>query len=323
LRHTSLAVQGAGRVNIAEHFLDDRVTHAFWDNAAQPRLEIEPGDTVIIECQEATDGQITPNSTAEIIGDLNFDRIHALSGPIFVQGAQPGDVLEIEILDMQHKGWGWSAHLPGFGLLAEDFDFPYLQHWQIEGDCCRSDQLPDVSVPFEPHPGCVGVAPQEPGRLDTIPPRFNGGNVDIRDMVIGSTIFMPVFAEGALFSTGDCHAAQGQGEVCGTGIESPMTVTMRFDVRKEMNLRELQLQRPSPMSKMDASGYHITTAHGPDLMENAKNALRYMIDWLESAHGLSRSQAYILCGAIADMKISQIVDAPNWIVSAHIPLSVF
>jgi acetamidase/formamidase len=308
---------------MAEHVLDDSVTHAFWDQSLEARLEIEPGDTVVIECQEATGSQITPDAPNDILIDLDFSRIHALTGPIFIKGALPGDALEIEILDMKHKGWGWSAHLPGFGLLAEDFDFPYLQHWQLDGDRCYSEPLPGIVLPYEPHPGCVGVAPQEPGRLDTIPPRFNGGNVDIRDMTIGSTIWLPVLVEGALFSTGDCHAAQGQGEVCGTGIESPMTVTMRFNLRKEMGIREIQLQRPSPMSKTDSMGYHITTAHGPDLMENAKNSLRYMIDWLELTHGVTRSGAYILCGAVADLKISQVVDAPNWIVSAHIPLSIF
>ena len=308
---------------MTEHYLDDNVTHAFWDQSIEPRLEIAPGDTVVIECQEATGGQITPDSESDIVARLDSSRIHALTGPIFVKGARPGDVLEIDIVDMQHKGWGWSAHLPGFGLLADDFGFPYLQHWNLQGDRCFSDPMPGITLPYEPHPGCVGVAPQEPGRLHTTPPRFNGGNVDIRDMTIGSKIWMPVFVEGALFSTGDCHAAQGQGEVCGTGIESPMTVTMRFNVRKDMSLREIQLQRPSPMSQADNSGHHITTAHGPDLMENARNALRYMIDWLEQSHGLTRSQAYILCGAVADLKISQIVDLPNWIVSAHIPLSIF
>jgi acetamidase/formamidase len=147
--------------------------------------------------------------------------------------------------------------------------------------------------------------------------------MDVRDMTIGCKLWMPVLVEGALFATGDCHSAQGQGEVCGTGIESPMTVTMRLNVRKDMSIREVQLQRPSPVSRLDSAGYHITTAHGPDLLENARNALRYMIDWLAAYHRLSRSQAYILCSVVADLKISEIVDAPNWIVSMHMPLSIF
>ncbi len=134
---------------------------------------------------------------------------------------------------------------------------------------------------------------------------------------------MPVLVEGALFGTGDCHAAQGQGEVCGTGIESPMVVTMRFNVRKNMNIREVQVQRPAVTSQLASRGYHITTAHGPDLLKNAQNALRYMIDWLAAEQNLSRSQAYILCSVAGDLKISEIVDAPNWIVSMHMPLSLF
>ena len=248
--------------------------------------------------------------------------MHALTGSIAIDGAKIGNTLEVEILDMQHKGWGWTGHIPGFGLLQEDFDFAYIHHWQLEGEKCHFG-AGNIVLPFEPFPGCVGVAPAEPGRLNTVPPRFNGGNVDIRDLVVGSVFWLPVLADGALFSTGDCHAAQGQGEVSGTGIESPMTVTMRFDLRRDLAVRELQLRRPSPMTKTDSAGWHITTAHGPDLMQNAKNAVRYMIEWLTQNRSLTESQAYCLCSVAGDLKISEIVDAPNWIVSFHMPLSIF
>ncbi len=307
---------------MAEHHLDDSVTQPFWDNSVEPRLEIASGDTVVIECAEPA-GQVTPEWTANDLAQADRTKIHALTGSIFVGGAQPGDVLEVEILDMAHKGWGWTGFMKGFGLLAEDFDSHYLHHWRLEGSWCESTEVPSLRIPFEPHPGCMGVAPLEPGRLDTVPPRLNGGNMDVRDMTIGSTVWMPVFVDGALFSTGDCHSAQGQGEVCGTGIESPMTVTMRFHVRKDFSLKEVQLRRPSPLSKLDGAGFHITTAHGPDLMENAKNAVRYMIDWLTEHHGLDRGQAYVLCSVAGDLKISEIVDAPNWIVSMHMPLAIF
>ena len=306
---------------MTEHYLDDSITQPFWDNSVTPRLAIDPGDTVVIECAEPV-GQMTPDSNAEDLAELDFSKVHALTGSIHINGAAAGDTLEIEILDMRHKGWGWTGHIPGFGLLQEDFDFAYIHHWALDGDNCNFG-LNGIRLPFEPFPGCVGVAPAESGRLDTIPPRFNGGNVDVRDLVIGSTFWLPVLADGALFSTGDCHSAQGQGEVCGTAIESPMTVTMRFNIRKDLSIRELQIRRPSPMTATDSQGYHITTAHGPDLFENAKNALRYMIEWLVRNRGLNESQAYCLCSAAGDLKIAEIVDAPNWIVAMHMPLSIF
>lgn len=306
---------------MTEHYLDDSVTQPFWDNSIAPRLVINPGDTVVIECAEPT-GQVTPDWKADDLNHLDFSKIHALTGSIYVNGAEPGDALEVELLDLKHKQWGWTGHIAGFGLLADDFPFPYIHHWHLAGSECHFG-VQDITLPFEPFPGCVGVAPAESGRINTIPPRQNAGNVDIRDLTIGSTLWLPVLVKGALFATGDCHSAQGQGEVCGTGIESPMTVTMRFNVRKNSKIKELQCQRPSPMTKTDSRGYHITTAHGPDLMENAKNAVRYMIAWLVETHKLTASQAYLLCSVAGDLKISEIVDAPNWIVSMHFPLSIF
>jgi acetamidase/formamidase len=234
----------------------------------------------------------------------------------------PGDTLQVEVLGMDHKGWGWNGHLQGFGLLAEDFDFAYIHHWDLKGTECHFG-VKDIVVPFEPFFGTMGVAPAESGRIDTIPPRANAGNVDIRSLGPGATVWLPVLVEGALFACGDCHGAQGDGEVCGTGIESPMRTSIRLSVRKDLAVRELQFQARSPLSRTDTQGYHATTAHGPDLMENAKNAVRHMVDWLEAMHGLTRSQAYSLCSVAADLRISEIVDAPNWIVSAYMPLSIF
>lgn len=307
---------------MTEHYLDDSVVHAFWDNAYPARLEIDPGDTVVFECREAVDGQVTPESGHDAVSNLDFSRIHPLTGPIFVKDSRPGDVLEVDILRMEHKGWGWNGHLPGFGLLADDFDYPYVQHWRLEGDSCFFMDSDKVEVPFEPFCGVMGVAPKEEGRFTTIPPRFNGGNIDIRGLTIGAKLFIPVMVEGALFSTADCHSAQGDGEVTGTGIETPMTVTLRFNLRRDLSLTELQFTTPSPLTKADSQGYYCTTAHGEDLYFNSQNAVRYMIDWLVDNHAFSRSQAYCLCSVAGDLKISEIVDAPNWIVSFYMPLSV-
>jgi acetamidase/formamidase len=306
---------------MAEHYLDGSVTQPFWDNAVEPRLEIESGDTVSFDCPEPC-GQVTPQWTDDDLANIRFDPIHALVGSVYVRGAEPGDALQVEILDMEHKNWGWSGHLKGFGLLAEDFDFAYIHHWELDGDVCRFG-AGEVQVPFAPFCGTMGVAPRQPGRLDTIPPRENGGNIDICHLVPGSTAWLPVLVKGALFACGDCHSAQGSGEVCGTGVESPMLATLRLRVRKDLSIKELQFQTRSPLTRLDTAGYHATTAHGPDLMEDSKNAVRAMIDWVVANHGLTRSQAYLLCSAAADLHISEIVDAPNWIVSAYMPLSIF
>ena len=307
---------------MAEHYLDDSVVHAFWDNSYPARVEIESGDTVVFECREALDNQVTPQSGSEALANVDFGRVHPLTGPVFVKGARPGDTLEVEIVKLQHKGWGWNGFLPGFGLLASDFNYPYVQHWQLEGASCAFRDSDKVEVPYEPFCGVMGVAPQESGRLTTIPPRWNAGNLDIRGLTIGARAFFPVWVEGALFSTADCHSAQGDGEVTGTGIETPMTVTLRFKVRSDISVKELQFFTPSPLTKTDTKGYYCTTAHGPDLFTNSQNAVRYMIEWLQANHGLSREQAYCLCSVAGDLKISEIVDAPNWIVSCYMPLSV-
>lgn len=308
---------------MAEHHLDASTVHAFFDRDHPARLTVDPGDTVTFECKDASDGQIAPGDGVGAYVSVDGSRVHALTGPVAVHGAQPGDTLVVEVLELRHHGWGWSGFRPdGIGLLADEFDAPFLQHWRLEGDRCAFADSDAVEVPFEPFCGVMGVAPAEPGRLHTAPPRINGGNLDIRGLTVGATAYLPVLAPGALFSTGDAHAAQGDGEVCGTGIEAPMTVTMRFGLRKDLRVRELQFRTPSPLTRTDSHGYYATTAHGPDLYRGAQDAVRAMVDWLEGEHGLPREQAYVLCSVAADLKISEVVDAPNWIVSCYLPLSV-
>lgn len=309
------------------HRLDDSRPHAFWDNSLPPRLRIRPGDTVVFETLEASAGQITPDSVDEDLRKLSFDPIHPLTGPVHVEGAELGDTLEVEVIRLRHKGWGWNAVIPGFGLLADDFPDPYLHHYRLGRTHC--DFGLGIRIPFEPFCGVMGVAPRDPGRLNTIPPRENAGNMDIRHLTAGTRVLFPVLFPGALFSCGDCHSAQGDGEVNGTGIESPMTVTLRFRLHKNMNTPEVRFFTPAgkKLTVADEGGYFVATAHGPDLFENARNAIRYVIDYLGSApaevgFALPRAQAYCLCGAAVDLKISEIVDAPNWIVSAYLPLGI-
>ncbi len=307
---------------MAEFFLDDQVVHAYWDNSLRPRLIVRPGDTITVECRDASDGQIGPHDDESVLAETDFSRIHPLTGPIVVEGASPGDSLEIEILDLQHKGWGWNAIRPGFGLLKEDFSEPYLHHWKmIEGRCLFRDGSEGVEIPFRPFCGVLGVAPHSPGRFDTTPPRKVGGNLDIKSLGPGATLWLPVEVPGALFSVGDCHAAQGDGEVCGNGIEAPMMVTVRLNLRRGEALpRPHFLAPPTPMSE---SEYYATTAHGPDLYENAKLAIRQMIDHIHKEYALSENEAYILCSVAVDLRISQIVNEPDWLVSAYLPVGIF
>ena len=305
------------------HHLDDSQPHAFWDCEYPPRIAIKSGDTVVFETQEASANQITPASGDDAVRTLSFDPIHPLTGPVYVQGAELGDGLEVEIVGFKHKGWGWNAVIPGFGLLGEEFSEPYLHHYKLGRTHCEFRK--DIKIPFEPFCGVMGVAPREPGRLTTIPPRENGGNIDIRHLTAGTRVIFPVLTPGALFSCGDCHAAQGDGEVNGTGIESPMTVTLRFKVLKGAKVPELRFVTPpgKMLTATGEDGYYVATAHGPDLFKDAQQAVRYVMDYLMAEHNMTRAQAYCLCGAVVDLKISEIVDAPNWIVSAYLPLSIF
>lgn len=308
-------------IKVTAYHLDDSDPHPFWDNTLPPRVRIEPGDTVTFETLEGT-GQVTPATHSEALADLSPVLIHPLNGPVYVEGAKPGDTLEVEVVALEHKGWGWNGVIPGFGLLRDEFQEPYIHHYELHGDECifRSD----IRIPFEPFCGVMGVAPDTPGRLDTTPPRRNAGNVDIRHLSAGARVYLPVLVEGALFSCGDCHAAQGDGEVNGTGIESPMTVTLRFHLRKGESIPELRFKTATnaPLTRADR-GYFVTTAHGPDLFADSQQAIRYMLDYLKSRYAVTREQAYCLCGAAVDLRISEIVDEPNWIVSAYLPLSIF
>jgi acetamidase/formamidase len=311
---------------MAEHAIEKGRVHFKWDRDNPPVIEIEPGDVVHCETDEVTDGQIREGDPASKLAEIDFDRLYPLAGPIFVKGAQSGDALEVEILELRPLEWGWAGILPGLGLLAEDFNEPYIRHFDLRNG--RTAALrKDIKIPIQPFCGTMGVAPDEPGPIAVLPPTAGAGNIDTRHLTVGTSLYLPVLVPGALFSVGDCHAAQGDGEVCVTGIECPMAISLRFDLQKGGGPRPWTYQFRTPPGSLqpasDTHGYHACTALGPDLMENAKNGVRDLIVWLGREHGLSREDAYILCSLAADLKISQIVDAPNWGVSAYLALSVF
>ncbi|MGB9987964.1 acetamidase/formamidase family protein [Salarchaeum japonicum] len=304
---------------------DDENIHNAWDNSLDPILTVEPGEVVRFECRDAVDGQVDMETTAAEFGEVSFDPVHPLTGPVYVEGAEPGDVLEVELLDLEHKGWGYTGFMPGdmgLGLLPEDFEESGYHAWDLDGDIGHF--VNDIEVPLHPFPGTIGNAPAADGEHDTLPPRDVGGNMDVKHMTAGSTVYLPVEVAGALFSTGDCHAAQGDGEVCVTGIEAPMFVTARFDVRKDMDISQPQFESDHPYTPTGRDEpMYATTGIADDLMVATKKAIRHMIDHLEAERGLTRGEAYILCSAIVDLKISEVVDAPNWTVTAYVPESIF
>jgi len=307
------------------HELDANQVHYAWDNSIAPRLEIEPGDTVVFQTRDAADGFYSRASThADVLNRGPF-RGHPLTGPVRVKGAEPGDALVVEVLDIKPAAdFGWTAIRPGRGLLPEsEFSKPFLQIWDLsDGTHARMDRR--VAVPIEAFPGVMGTALDEPGAHSTMPPRKNGGNMDIKQLTRESTLFLPVWMPGALFSVGDGHGAQGDGEVCVTAVEMRAQVTLRFGLQRGRRLEEPQLRTTRRLAAGTNTGpWYATTAHGPDLFVSAQRAVLHMIDHLVRERGFSREEAYIICSVAADLKISEIVDAPNWIVSAFIPESIF
>jgi len=307
-----------------DHRLDAKQVHHEWNNALPPRLEIDPGDTVVFETRDAADGFYSPRSTAADVLNRVF-KGHPLTGPVRVRGAAPGDTLSVEILDVRPRApFGWTQIRPGRGLLPEaDFPKPFLQIWNVE-DGTHARMGNGIAVPLDPFPGVMGVALAEAGGHSTMPPRRNGGNMDIKQLAAGTTLWLPVLVDGALFSIGDGHGAQGDGEVCITAVEMDATVTLRFGLERGRTIAEPRFRTSGPIGARTNTGPHFaTTAHGPDLFASAQQAIRYLIDHLVAERGLSREQAYVLASVAADLKISEIVDTPNWIVSAFLPEMVF
>ena len=295
--------------------------HFGWDNSFVPALTVAPGERVEFETVDASGGQFSPASTVADVGRLDFGTVNPVTGPVYVDGAEPGDLLKVEILSFGPSGWGWTALIPGFGLLADQFPEPALHLWKYDSASLAPAAFgPGGRVPLKPFAGTIGLAPAEPGLHSVVPPRRVGGNLDIRDLSAGSTLYLPVEVAGALFSVGDTHAAQGDGEVCGTAIESSMRVALRFDLLKGAYRAFPAFDTPGPVTRhLDAKGYFVTTGIGPDLMAGARAALGAMIDRLGREVGLAPADSYMLASVCGDLRISEIVDQPNWVVSFYFP----
>lgn len=338
----------------------------------KPVIAVGEGEEVTLETRDALDGQLGPGKTIADMAAIDANLVHPLTGPVFVKGAQPGDMLEVEFVDIEPQPTAFSAIVPGLGFLRDVMTAPFLVHWRLSDGWATSEQIPGVRIPGAPFMGISATAPSAekltawaereqraldrggfvmppeaagavPGRLGstglrTLPPRENGGNFDVKQLTRGSKLLLPVFVEGALFSTGDAHFAQGDGEVCVTAVEMGAAVTVRFRVLKGLAQRRSFagpvfshpgcFQDPRyavPENFLGVMGMPIN-ASGEIEPENltlaARNATLNMMTLLQE-RGFSREQAYVICSVAVDLRISNVVDVPNYVVSALVPESIF
>ena len=347
--------------------------HNRWHPDIAPIVEVAPGEDVALETRDANDLQIGPRTTAQDLAKLERTTAHPLTGPVYVTGAQPGDLLEIEYLDIVPERYGWTRFAPGGGFLPDLFDYHFVAHWDITPEYATSAQLPGVRIPNGAFMGTAGLAPSHeqvarwaareddllkrggrvwppderfavPGGkvakegLRTVPPRENCGNADIKQLTKGSKLFIPVAVDGALYSVGDGHFAQGDAECCGTAIEMGATAVVRFRLHKgEAAAKRIRwprfahpgfFQRPEaavPSNFIATMGMPITYEgrnESCDLSLAARNAVIEMIRLLEE-RGWSREQAYVICSVAVDLRVSNVVDVPNVTVSALLPEDIF
>jgi len=299
--------------------------HFGWDNSLSPAETVAPGSTILFHCLDSGAGHFGPSSTVADVSTLDFSKVNPVSGPIHVDGAAPGDALKVTIDSFVPSGFGWTANIPGFGLLADQFTEPGLVLWKYDSATLAPALFGhEGKVPLKPFAGTIGNALAEPGLHSVVPPRRVGGNLDIRDLSAGTVLYLPVEVAGGLLSVGDTHAAQGDGEVCGTAIESRMDAVLTLDLVKGANLRFPRFTTPGPVTRhLDAKGYEVTTGVGPDLMAASRDAVSGMIDLLGATRGMAALDAYMLVSTCGDLRISEIVDQPNWVVSFYFPRCVF
>ena len=296
------------------HTLTKDQTHSKFSSAIPPVLTVASGAVIEAFTEDASDEQFSLESTLGALDSLSFDPIHPLTGPVYVEDAVPGDVLKVTLHEIELGDWGWNAILPGFGFLADTLDSKYLKIYDLSSNKTSVSFNENITLQLNPFPGVMGVAPDTAEMLSTIPPRANGGNMDDPNMTEGTIMYFPVFVEGGLFSIGDGHAVQGLGEVCGTAIEVPLRVVYQIELIKGRSIQEPQYE---------TEAYYATTGFAPTIDEAAKKANLYMVEYLMTEKGLSQDEAYALCSLAGDLKIAEVVDMPNMLVTMHMPKNIF
>jgi len=308
-----------------DHTIHAHQIHRGWSRDHEPRMTIAPGDSIEVEVTDTAGGEITPETTVADLESQNYANYTPLTGPIAVDGAEPGDTLKITFLSLRPCGWGWSVVSPRYGILTDDFPESLVKIWHYDPSGTEPAVLNDLArIPIKPFPGIIGVAPGEAGIHDPLPPRHVGGNLDMRDLSTGAELYLPVEVAGGLLSLGDTHAAQGHGELAGTALESSMDVAIRVDLVKDWPTPGPRVTTPGPVARhLDHAGYHITCGVHTDLVEAARLATRHMIDLLARLHGLAPIDAYLLCSVCGDLAISEMVNRPVSVVSLYVPRAVF
>jgi formamidase len=342
--------------------------HNRWHPDIPPILKVDPGDEVLLDTLDGVDRQILSTRSVEDVARWDLNAAHPLTGPIWVNGAEAGDLLEVQLVDVIADDSGWTTQLPGFGFLRDLFPEPHLVRWHLGGGVAESPDLPDVRIPEASFPGVIGLSPSheqlerivrreretaerggfvlppdaraaipatEPiasQGLRTIPPRENGGNLDVKQLIKGTTVYLPVWTAGALFSIGDAHFAQGDGEVCGTAIEMAATFHLHFELRKgaarERKIGTVQFagsEEPRPRRRYYATtglSMRGDTQESEDATLAARNALLAMIEYLQQ-RGYNRQQSYSICSVAVDLRMSEVVDVPNFVVTAFLPMDIF
>ena len=291
-------------------------THSKFSRSIEPAVSVPSGSVVEVFTHEATGGQFDSNSSVDDLANVDMNMVHTLTGPVFVEGAEPGDTLAVRLLEIEPADWGWMAIIPHFGLLTHDFgDTTKLRTFSLNNERGYVDFSDNIRIPLRPFAGVMGVAPDTDEMLDTIPPRANGGNLDDPNLTVGTTVYFPVFVTGALFSIGDTHAVQGLGEVSGTAMEAPMRIVYRISVLKNA--------RPIQEVQYETDSYYATTGFAKTIDEAAQKATRFMVDYLVDNRGLTRENAYMLCSIAGDLHIAEAVDAPHMLVTMHVSKSIF
>lgn len=375
-----------------EFCVDDPACFNRYHPDIPPTATAQPGQSIVLGTRDAFDGAFGPGSTPEDVVAADLSLVHPMTGPVYIEGAKRGDVLAVTIEDIEPDPYGYTVIAPGFGFLRDLFPDPYIANWSLDRTAAVSDEIPQVTIPFAPFAGSLGVLPGYP-ELDTfltreaelaeaggisltplptgalpadlcgpdgtdkdrcvrtIPPRENGGNMDVKQMQVGTTVLFPCFVDGCGLFAGDVHYAQGDGEVSGTAIEMGGTVTVSTEIRAGLGTQVKapqfeggdQLKALAPETFYATTGIPIKKAGeippyhtylnsevleplsnlSEDLTLAARNALIDMVDYLVDNHELTREQAYVVASVAADLRIGQLVDVPNYLVSAIIPLTIF